>query len=139
MRQGPWQVGPSRLRADPGLTFRTRAVRRLDESGRYLSFNLNINLPPPLPRAHAADADVRRRSGQPCECGRVPQDSPFNVPGVHNIPCETVPGIRAPSVKMCESDNPYVAGLTAATTSDRIWRRPLLGTRRGSRWLMPPA
>jgi phospholipid/cholesterol/gamma-HCH transport system substrate-binding protein len=37
----------------------------------------------------------------------VPQDSPFNVRGVRNIPCETVPGKRAPTVKMCESSDVY--------------------------------
>ncbi|MDT5109983.1 MAG: phospholipid/cholesterol/gamma-HCH transport system substrate-binding protein, partial [Mycobacterium sp.] len=39
---------------------------------------------------------------------RVPQDSPWNVRGARNIPCETVPGKRAPTVKMCESDEHYV-------------------------------
>jgi phospholipid/cholesterol/gamma-HCH transport system substrate-binding protein len=32
----------------------------------------------------------------------------FNVRGARNIPCETVPGKRAPTVKMCESDEQYV-------------------------------
>jgi phospholipid/cholesterol/gamma-HCH transport system substrate-binding protein len=39
---------------------------------------------------------------------RVPQDSQLNVRGARNIPCETVPGKRAPTVKMCESDERYV-------------------------------
>lgn len=39
---------------------------------------------------------------------RVPQDSPFNVRRARNIPCETVPGKRAPTVKLCESDEPYL-------------------------------
>lgn len=38
----------------------------------------------------------------------MPQDSPFNVRGARNIPCETVPGKRAPTVKLCESDEPYL-------------------------------
>jgi phospholipid/cholesterol/gamma-HCH transport system substrate-binding protein len=38
----------------------------------------------------------------------MPQDSPFNVRGVRNIPCETRPGKRAPTVKMCESNENYV-------------------------------
>ena len=37
----------------------------------------------------------------------MPQDSPFNVRGVRNIPCETVPGKRAPTVQMCESSEQY--------------------------------
>ena len=39
---------------------------------------------------------------------RVPQDSALNVRGVRNIPCETNPGKRAPTVEMCESDEQYV-------------------------------
>jgi phospholipid/cholesterol/gamma-HCH transport system substrate-binding protein len=39
---------------------------------------------------------------------RVPQDAPFNVRGARNLPCETVPGKRAPTVKMCESNETYV-------------------------------
>ena len=32
----------------------------------------------------------------------------FNVRGARNLPCATVPGKRAPTVKMCESDENYV-------------------------------
>ncbi|HET7667122.1 MAG TPA: MlaD family protein [Mycobacterium sp.] len=39
---------------------------------------------------------------------RVPQDAPFNVRGARNLPCETVPGKRAPTWQMCESDEYYV-------------------------------
>ncbi len=39
---------------------------------------------------------------------RIPHDATFNVRGARNIPCETVPGKRAPTVKMCESDEQYV-------------------------------
>lgn len=39
---------------------------------------------------------------------RVPQDSVLNVRGAHNLPCETRPGKRAPTVKLCESDQTYV-------------------------------
>lgn len=28
--------------------------------------------------------------------------------GARNIPCGTVPGKRAPTVKLCESDEPYL-------------------------------
>jgi phospholipid/cholesterol/gamma-HCH transport system substrate-binding protein len=39
---------------------------------------------------------------------RIPQDSAMNVRGVRNFPCLTRPGKRAPTVKMCESDETYV-------------------------------
>ena len=39
---------------------------------------------------------------------RIPQDSPNNVRGARNLPCITVPGKRAPTVAMCESDETYV-------------------------------
>lgn len=83
--------------------------------GAYLSFNLNVNLPPPcttgfLPvqqqRASALEDYPDRPAGD-LYC-RVPQDSPFNVRGARNIPCETRPGKRAPTVKMCESEQNYV-------------------------------
>ncbi|MGI9125590.1 MAG: MCE family protein [Mycobacterium sp.] len=83
--------------------------------GEYLSFNLNINLPPActtgfLPAQQARNpslTDWPDRAPGDLYC-RVPADSPFNVRGARNIPCETVPGKRAPTVKMCESDENYV-------------------------------
>lgn len=86
-----------------------------DYAGTYLDFNLNFNLPPPcttgyLParqRRPAVMTDAPDRPEGDLYC-RVPQDSPFNVRGARNIPCATVPGKRAPTVKMCESDENYV-------------------------------
>jgi phospholipid/cholesterol/gamma-HCH transport system substrate-binding protein len=86
-----------------------------DYRGVYLDFNLNLNLPPPcttgfLPakqRRSPSDVDAPDRTLGALYC-RVPQDSPFNVRGARNIPCETVPGKRAPAVDMCESDEQYV-------------------------------
>ncbi|AQA05450.1 mammalian cell entry protein [Mycobacterium sp. MS1601] len=83
--------------------------------GGYLDFNLNFNLPPPcttgfLPaqqRRAPALEDAPDRPAGDLYC-RIPQDSMFNVRGVRNIPCQTVPGKRAPTVKMCESDESYV-------------------------------
>jgi phospholipid/cholesterol/gamma-HCH transport system substrate-binding protein len=83
--------------------------------GAYLSFHLNTNLPPPcqtgfLPvqqQRVAAVVDYPDRPAGDLYC-RVPQDSPFNVRGARNIPCETRPGKRAPTVMMCESDENYV-------------------------------
>lgn len=86
-----------------------------DYKGQYLSFNLNVNLPPtcstgfiPAQQQRVAtleDAPDRPPGDLYC---RVPQDSPFNVRGARNIPCETVPGKRAPTVAMCESNDQYV-------------------------------
>jgi phospholipid/cholesterol/gamma-HCH transport system substrate-binding protein len=86
-----------------------------DYKGVYLDFNLNLNLPPPcntgfLPvrqQRSPSDVDAPERPAGELYC-RVPQDSPLNVRGVRNIPCETVPGKRAPTVEMCESDEQYV-------------------------------
>jgi phospholipid/cholesterol/gamma-HCH transport system substrate-binding protein len=83
--------------------------------GDYLSFNLNLNWPPPcttgfLPAQQqriANSEDYPNRPTGDLYC-RVPQDSPLNVRGARNIPCETVPGKRAPTVKMCESNEQYV-------------------------------
>jgi len=86
-----------------------------DYKGQYLSFNLNINLPPVcstgfLPAQQLRSAvfeDAPNRPEGDLYC-RVPQESAFNVRGARNIPCETVPGKRAPTVEMCESDEVYV-------------------------------
>ncbi len=83
--------------------------------GFYLDFNLNLNLPPPcttgfLPptqRRSPADVDAPDRPAADLYC-RVPQDSELNVRGARNIPCETKPWKRAPTVELCESDEDYV-------------------------------
>jgi phospholipid/cholesterol/gamma-HCH transport system substrate-binding protein len=83
--------------------------------GQYLSFNLNLNLPPPcttgfMPAQQQripSFEDYPNRPAGDLYC-RVPQDSWLNVRGARNIPCETVPGKRAPTVKMCESSEQYV-------------------------------
>lgn len=89
--------------------------QKLDYKGAYLSFNLNLNLPPPcttgfIPvqqRRAPTEVDAPPRPEGDLYC-RIPQDSPNNVRGVRNTPCETRPGKRAPTVKMCESDEQYV-------------------------------
>lgn len=86
-----------------------------DYRGAFLSFNLNLNLPPPcttgfLPaqqRRVPSDEDYPDRPPGDLYC-RVPQDSPFNVRGARNTPCVTRPGKRAPTWQMCESDEEYV-------------------------------
>ncbi|MGH3676960.1 MAG: MCE family protein [Mycobacterium sp.] len=87
-----------------------------DYRGAYLSFNTgNTNLPPAcltgfLPAQQArpptfVDAPPRPAGDVYC---RVPQDSRWNVRGARNTPCATVPGKRAPTVALCESDEQYV-------------------------------
>jgi phospholipid/cholesterol/gamma-HCH transport system substrate-binding protein len=86
-----------------------------DYMGDYLFLNLNLNLPPPcttgfLPaqqRRAPTFTDYPDRPAGDVYC-RIPQDAPFNVRGARNLPCETVPGKRAPTVKLCESNENYV-------------------------------
>jgi phospholipid/cholesterol/gamma-HCH transport system substrate-binding protein len=83
--------------------------------GQYLNLNLNLNLPPPcttgfLPASQRrapslVDSPPRPEGDLYC---RVPVDSPFFVRGARNIPCATVPGKRAPTAAMCESDEQFV-------------------------------
>ncbi len=86
-----------------------------DYNGTFLSFNLRLNLPPPcstgfLPAQQQRVPSLEDFPDRPAGdlyC-RVPQDSPNNVRGARNTPCTTRPGKRAPTVKMCESDENYV-------------------------------
>lgn len=83
--------------------------------GAHLSFNLNLNVPPPCTTGYLPAQQMRNPTFQDAPdrpagelyC-RVPQDSMFNVRGARNLPCITRPGKRAPTVKMCESDENYV-------------------------------
>ncbi len=83
--------------------------------GGYLSFNLNVNLPPicatgylPAQQRRAPSVtDYPARPEGDIYC-RIPQDAPFNVRGARNLPCQTRPGKRAPTVRMCESAEGYV-------------------------------
>jgi phospholipid/cholesterol/gamma-HCH transport system substrate-binding protein len=87
-----------------------------DYKGIFLDFNLNLNLPQPcttgfLPiqqQRVPTYEDYPDRPAGDVYC-RIPQDSPITaVRGARNYPCLTVPGKRAPTVKMCESDEQYV-------------------------------
>jgi phospholipid/cholesterol/gamma-HCH transport system substrate-binding protein len=84
--------------------------------GVYLDFNLNLNWPPPcttgfLPAQQQRSPVFQDTPPRPpglLYC-RIPQDSTLNaVRGARNYPCETRPAKRAPTVKQCESDEPYV-------------------------------
>ncbi len=84
-------------------------------TGQYLSFNLNLNLPPtcstgflPVQQQRTATfVDAPDRPAGDLYC-RIPQDAPNAVRGARNYPCLTVPGKRAPTEKMCESNENYV-------------------------------
>lgn len=84
-------------------------------NGGFLQLNLNQNLPPPCLTGYLPQQQVRAPSlvdapDRPVGdlyC-RIPQGAPNAVRGARNIPCETKPWKRAPTVKMCESDDEYV-------------------------------
>ena len=86
-----------------------------DYMGDYLTFNLNLNVPPPcttgfLPAQQQRGAtfeDYPDRPAGDLYC-RVPQDGPFNVRGARNVPCVTKPGKRGPTAALCESDENYM-------------------------------
>lgn len=83
--------------------------------GMFLDFALNINVPhicstgflPAQQQRVPSLVDYPDRAPGDLYC-RVPQDSPFFVRGARNLPCLTAPDKRAPSVKMCESNDQYV-------------------------------
>lgn len=96
-------------------TFLANKDTRQDYRGAYLSFNLNLNLPPPCTTGFLPAQQIRPPSFEDSPprpeadlyC-RIPQDAMFNVRGARNTPCVTRPGKRAPTVKLCESDEEYV-------------------------------
>jgi phospholipid/cholesterol/gamma-HCH transport system substrate-binding protein len=102
--------------ADAGGGDLTNANNPSKYAGQFLDFKLNLNLPPPcttgfLPAQQErvpTFEDTPDRPAGDLYC-RIPQDSPITaVRGARNYPCETVPGKRAPTVKMCESNQNYV-------------------------------
>jgi phospholipid/cholesterol/gamma-HCH transport system substrate-binding protein len=106
----------------PQIVADAQAIQLMDKDmkGPYkslgLDFNLNLNWPPPCTtgffpvqqQRSAAFQDTPPRPPGLVYC-RIPQDSQFNaVRGARNYPCETRPGKRAATVKLCESDQPYI-------------------------------
>ncbi|MCW2686103.1 MAG: virulence factor Mce family protein, partial [Mycobacterium sp.] len=124
-----------------------------DYKGAYLSFNLNLNVPPTcstgfLPAQQQRAAGLEDYPDPPpgnIYC-RVPQDSTLNVRGARNTPCVTRPGKRAPTVAICESNEEYVPindgfnwkGDPNATLSGQAIPQPPPGTP-GSTAVPPPA
>lgn len=62
-------------------------------------------LPPSQWRSPDDTSDIDTPDGIYC---KLPQDSPIAVRGVRNDPCIRHPGKRAPTVAICNSDQPYV-------------------------------
>ncbi|WP_167104524.1 MCE family protein [Mycobacterium sp. DL592] len=93
----------------------TVANRDSKHPGLVLSFNLNLNLPPPCTTGYLpaqqqripTEVDTPDRTSDDLYC-RIPQDSWMAVRGARNLPCLTKPGKRAPTAKMCKSDDVYV-------------------------------
>ena len=63
-------------------------------------------LPPSQWRSPADTTDIDTPDGLYC---KLPQDSPIGVRGARNYPCMGQPGKRAPTVEICDSDQPYRA------------------------------
>ncbi|MFA5709187.1 MCE family protein [Mycolicibacterium sp.] len=61
-------------------------------------------LPPSEWRSPNDLTDVDTPDGLYC---KLPQDSPIGVRGARNYPCMAQPGKRAPTVEICESDEPF--------------------------------
>ncbi|CAJ1509682.1 MCE family protein [[Mycobacterium] holstebronense] len=61
-------------------------------------------LPPSSWRSPADLSDVDTPDGLYC---KLPQDSAIGVRGARNFPCMAQPGKRAPTVEICESDQPF--------------------------------
>lgn len=83
-------------------------------AGLMLDFKLNTNMTHPCTTGFLPAAQIRspvltdapdRAAGLYC---RIPQDARQDVRGARNLPCLTVPGKRAPTVEMCESNEQYV-------------------------------
>lgn len=80
----------------------------------FLDFNLDLAIPPCttgyLPASQHRGpqlTDAPERTNGDLYC-RIPQDAKQDVRGARNLPCQTRPGKRAPTVKMCESNDNYV-------------------------------
>ncbi|EUA51578.1 MCE-family Mce3F domain protein [Mycobacterium xenopi 3993] len=102
-----------------------------DYNGAYLSFNLNLNWPPPcttgfLPAQQQRAASYEDYPDVPngdFYC-RVPQDSLLNVRGARNLPCETRPGKRARRSNCAKATRPTCRS-TTASTGRAIRTRPI--------------
>jgi virulence factor Mce-like protein len=62
-------------------------------------------LPPSQWRSPADTTTIDTPDGLYC---KLPQDSPTLVRGARNLPCMAHPGKRAPTVEICDSEQPYM-------------------------------
>lgn len=62
-------------------------------------------LPPSQWRSPADTTTLDTPDGLYC---KLPQDSPILVRGLRNLPCMAHPGKRAPTVELCDSDQPFL-------------------------------
>ncbi|GAB3008722.1 MCE family protein [Mycobacterium bourgelatii] len=62
-------------------------------------------MPPNTWRSPSDLTDIDTPDGLYC---KLPQDSPIGVRGARNYPCMGKPGKRAPTVEICNSDQPYM-------------------------------
>jgi phospholipid/cholesterol/gamma-HCH transport system substrate-binding protein len=62
-------------------------------------------MPPSQWRSPDDTSDIDTPDGIYC---KLPQDSPLSVRGARNYPCMGHPGKRAPTVEICNSDQPYM-------------------------------
>ena len=62
-------------------------------------------MPPSQWRSPSDTSDIDTPDGLYC---KLPQDSPLSVRGARNYPCQGHPGKRAPTVEICNSDQPYM-------------------------------
>lgn len=92
----------------------TVGVARNNPTGMAMGdFTLSLNdppactvgfLPPSSWRSPADLTDVDTPDGLYC---KLPQDSPIGVRGARNYPCMGNPGKRAPTVEICNSEQPF--------------------------------
>jgi phospholipid/cholesterol/gamma-HCH transport system substrate-binding protein len=62
-------------------------------------------MPPSQWRSPSDTTDIDTPDGLYC---KLPQDSPLSVRGARNYPCQGHPGKRAPTVEICNSDQPFM-------------------------------
>lgn len=92
-------------------TFLANANTKQAYKGEYLSFNLNVNLPPActtgfLPAQQARDASLTDYPDRaPGTCTAAPAGLTVQCPRARNIPCETRPGKRAPRSSSARATN----------------------------------